>query len=116
MRKGSTVVRALTAGAIVALFVSLAAANVAAQTLPPEVLKAFSLRSIGPTAQGGRFVTSPSPSRSRTPSTRQPDRAALEVGERRPQLGADIRQRALDLDRRHRRRPVEPEYRVGRIR
>ncbi|RPJ55040.1 MAG: glycosyl hydrolase, partial [Acidobacteria bacterium] len=56
MRKGSAVVRALTAGAMVALFVSLAAVNGAAQTLPPEVLKAFPLRSIGPSAQGGRFV------------------------------------------------------------
>ncbi|MFB3854534.1 MAG: WD40/YVTN/BNR-like repeat-containing protein [Vicinamibacterales bacterium] len=56
MRQGSTVVRTLFTGAAFALLVSLGAGSAAAQTLPPEVLKAFPLRSIGPTAQGGRFV------------------------------------------------------------
>lgn len=56
MRQALAVVRILSLAGAVALSAVLLASDLAAQTLGPEILKAFSFRNIGPTRQGGRFV------------------------------------------------------------
>ena len=76
MRKVRPVVRMLGLAGVVALAAILPASDLAAQTLGPEVLKAFTFRNIGPTRQGGRFVDFASRRSSRGPSTRPPVRAA----------------------------------------
>ena len=56
MRKVRPVIRALGVAAVVVLAVVVFAGDLAAQTLSPEVLKAFNFRAIGPTRQSGRFT------------------------------------------------------------
>ncbi len=56
MRKVRPVTKALGVLALLALAVVIFAGDLAAQTLSPEVLKAFSFRAIGPTRQSGRFT------------------------------------------------------------
>jgi photosystem II stability/assembly factor-like uncharacterized protein len=56
MRKARPVIQAIGVGAVAALAVIVFAGDLAAQTLSPEVLKAFTYRAIGPTQQSGRFV------------------------------------------------------------
>ena len=50
------ILRLLSAVAFVALTLTLVPADVSAQALSPDVLKAFKFRAIGPTRQSGRFV------------------------------------------------------------
>ncbi len=56
MRQARPVSWFLVVAGIVALASLVAASDLAAQALAPEVLKAFNFRSIGPTRQSGRFV------------------------------------------------------------
>ncbi|MBE3099856.1 MAG: hypothetical protein IMZ44_22290, partial [Planctomycetes bacterium] len=56
MRKARPVIRLLAVAGVVVLAALVAASELAAQALGPEVLKAFTFRSIGPTRQSGRFV------------------------------------------------------------
>ena len=56
MSKERPVMRALGVAAVVVMAVVVFAGDFSAQALPPEVLKAFSYRAIGPTQQGGRFT------------------------------------------------------------
>jgi photosystem II stability/assembly factor-like uncharacterized protein len=56
MRKVRPVIRALGIAAVVVLAVVVFAGDLAAQTLSPEVLKAFNFRAIGPTRQSGRIT------------------------------------------------------------
>jgi hypothetical protein len=56
MRKSRAVIQAVGLCVVAALVVVVFAGELAAQSLSPEVLKAFSFRAIGPTRQSGRFV------------------------------------------------------------
>ncbi|HEY3383612.1 MAG TPA: hypothetical protein VGK32_17745 [Vicinamibacterales bacterium] len=56
MRKARAAVRTLGLVSAIILALTLCANDIAAQTLSPEILKAFSFRAIGPTRQSGRFV------------------------------------------------------------
>ena len=56
MSKVRPVIRALGAAAVVVLALVVFAGDLAAQSLSPEVLKAFNFRAIGPTRQSGRIT------------------------------------------------------------
>ena len=56
MSKARPVIRALGIAAVVVLAVVVFAGDLAAQTLSPEVLKAFNYRAIGPSRQSGRIT------------------------------------------------------------
>ncbi len=56
MRMVRPAARVLGALVLVALVAAAFPADLAAQSLPPEVAKAFTFRAIGPTRQSGRFV------------------------------------------------------------
>jgi photosystem II stability/assembly factor-like uncharacterized protein len=56
MRKARPIIRALGVTAVAVLAVVVFAGDFAAQSLSPEVLKAFNFRAIGPTRQSGRIT------------------------------------------------------------
>ena len=56
MSKARPVIRALGIAAVVVLALVVFAGDFAAQSLAPEVLKAFNFRAIGPSRQSGRFT------------------------------------------------------------
>jgi hypothetical protein len=56
MRKVRPIIQAFGLIAIVAVAVAAFTDDLTAQTLSPELLKAFTFRAIGPTRQSGRFT------------------------------------------------------------
>jgi photosystem II stability/assembly factor-like uncharacterized protein len=56
MRQGRPTIQVLKVLAALTLALFVGAADLGAQTLPPELLKTFTFRGIGPTRQSGRFT------------------------------------------------------------